>query len=97
MKSVSGPILGLTLLAGASDRSRARAPRMRRRRAARFRTICWPAKAPLAKVAEAVKDGHSLNILVVGSRSSTISSVGSQRLSGAAAGRAEGKAAVGRG
>ena len=53
-------------------------------------------ESPLPKVTEAVKDGQPLNILVVGSRSSTIAAVGRQRLSGAVAGRAEGEAALGR-
>ena len=37
--------------------------------------------SPLPKVAEAVKNGQPLDILVVGSRSSTIAASGAQRLS----------------
>ncbi len=51
-------------------------------------------ESTLPKVAAAIKAGKPLDILVVGSRSSTIPVVGSERLSGAAAGGAEGEAAI---
>ena len=43
-------------------------------------------ESPLPKVADAVKSGHPLDILVVGSRSSTIPSSGGERLSRPVAG-----------
>src|SRR5712675_2442922 len=70
MKSNSGAVLGLTLLAGfltaAAARAEDAAP-----------TCDVPAyllttESALPKVADAVKTGHPLDILVVGSRSSTI-------------------------
>jgi hypothetical protein len=70
MKSNSGAVLGLTLLAGfltaASARAEDAAP-----------TCDVPAyllatESALPRVADAVKTGHPLDILVVGSRSSTI-------------------------
>src|SRR5882757_2289372 len=70
MKSNSAAVLGLTLLAGfltaASARAEDAAP-----------TCDVPAyllatESALPKVADAVKTGHPLDILVVGSRSSTI-------------------------
>src|SRR5712671_3018772 len=70
MKSNSAAVLGLTLLAGfltaASARAEDAAP-----------TCDVPAylltsDSALPKVAEAIKSGHPLDILVVGSRSSTI-------------------------
>ena len=51
--------------------------------------------SPLPKVAEAVKNGQPLNILVVGSRSSTIAYVRSERLPRQVAGGAEREAAAG--
>ena len=83
MKSSSGAILGLTLLAGllAAPRRRA-APRMLRlRQSCEVPAYLLTSESPLPKVADAVKSGHPLDILVVGSRSSTIAVVGGERLS----------------
>jgi hypothetical protein len=70
MRSNSGTILGLILLAGLSTVAPAGAEES-------VQSCDVPAsllttESALPKVAEAVKDGHSLDILVVGSRSSTI-------------------------
>ena len=70
MRSVRA-VLGLTLLAGLSAAGFARAPRMRRP-ALRRAGLSLTTESSLPKVAEAVKTGKPLNILVVGSRSSTI-------------------------
>ena len=70
-------MLGLTLLAGAfGGRLRARrgCPQGRRRPALRRPAYLLTSESALPKVAEAVKNGQPLNILVVGSRSSTIAS-----------------------
>jgi len=70
MKSYSGAVLGLTLLAGFLTATSARAEDTA--------SICdVPAyllttESSLPKVADAVKSGHPLDILVIGSRSSTI-------------------------
>jgi len=72
MKSNSGVILGLTLLAGllASAPTRAEdAPQ-----SCEVPAYLLTSESALPKVAEAVKSGHPLDILVVGSRSSTINS-----------------------
>jgi hypothetical protein len=71
MKSSSGVILGLTLLAGVL----AALPAARAEEAAKSCEVpddLLASDSALPKVAEAVKSGHALNILVVGSRSSTI-------------------------
>jgi hypothetical protein len=72
MKSNSGAVLGLTLLAvlltAAPARAEDAAP------ACDVPAYLLTSDSALAKVAEAVKKGNSLDILVVGSRSSTISS-----------------------
>ena len=70
MKSKSGATLGLTLLAGLLAMAVARAEES-------SQTCDVPAyllttESPLPKVTEAVKSGRPLDILVVGSRSSTI-------------------------
>jgi hypothetical protein len=70
MKSNSGAVLGLTLLAGLLTGASARAEDAVQ--------ICdvpdylLTTESALPKVADAVKTGHPLDILVVGSRSSTI-------------------------
>jgi hypothetical protein len=73
MQSNSGAILGLTMLAGLLTV----APVIARAEDAPPQSCDVPAyllttESPLQKVADAVKSGHSLDILVVGSRSSTI-------------------------
>lgn len=72
MRSVFAAVLGLTLLAGLSAADVARAEDA-------VQTCEVPAyllssESSLPKVAEAIKNGKPLNILVVGSRSSTIAS-----------------------
>jgi hypothetical protein len=72
MRSVFGAVLGLTLLAGLPAADVARAEDA-------VQTCEVPAyllssESSLPKVAEAIKNGKPLNILVVGSRSSTIMS-----------------------
>ena len=96
MKSNSGAILGLTLLAGLLAAAR-RARRGCAARACEVPDYLLTSESALPKVAEAVKSGHPLDILVVGSRSSTIPYVGGQRLSRPAAGDAEGETALDRG
>ena len=70
MKSNSGAVLGLMLLAGLSDRG------ARARRGCRASCDVPPyllaTESALPKVADAIKNGRPLDILVVGSRSSTI-------------------------
>ena len=51
-------------------------------------------ESALPKVAEAVKSGQPLNILVVGSRSSTIAASEASAYPGTVAGGAEGEAAA---
>jgi len=73
MQSNSGAILGLTMLAGLLTV----APVIARAEDAPPQSCDVPAyllttESPLQKVADAVKSGRSLDILVVGSRSSTI-------------------------
>ena len=80
MKSDSGAILGLTMLAGHSGRGFPRAP-MTRPQSCDVPAYLLATESPLPKVADAVKTSQPLDILVVGSRSSTINTVGSQRLS----------------
>ena len=69
-------ILSLVLLAGASPR-RWRAPgaRLRTKPVCDVPAYLLTSDSALAKVAEAVKGGKPLNVLVVGSRSSTIPSL----------------------
>jgi hypothetical protein len=71
MKSNSGVILGLTVLAGlltatAPARAQDTAP------SCEVPAYLLSSESALPKVTEAVKNGHSLDILVIGSRSSTI-------------------------
>lgn len=88
MRSCSGAILGLTLLAGLCAAAAARAqdaskdtpkdtPKETSQPAVQSCEVpayLLTSDSPLPKVADAVKSGHSLDILVVGSRSSTIPS-----------------------
>jgi hypothetical protein len=70
MRSHSGLILGLMMLAGLSTAAPARAeePAV----SCEVPDYLLASESALPKVAEAIKAGHSLDILVVGSRSSTI-------------------------
>lgn len=70
MKSNSGPILGLTLLAGFLTVVPARAETAPP--SCEVPAYLLTTESPLPKVADAVKAGRPLDILVVGSRSSTI-------------------------
>ncbi len=72
MKSNSGVILGLTLLAGLLASAPARAEDAPQ--SCEVPAYLLTSESALPKVAEAVKSGHPLDILVVGSRSSTINS-----------------------
>jgi hypothetical protein len=71
MKSNSGVVLGLTVLAGlltamAPARAQDAAP------SCEVPDYLLSSESALPKVTEAVKNGHSLDILVIGSRSSTL-------------------------
>ena len=70
MKSNSGAALALTLLAGLLTAAPARAEDAPA--SCEVPAHLLTSESSLPKVAEAVKSGHSLDILVVGSRSSTI-------------------------
>ena len=70
MKSDSRAILGLTLLAGLLTAAPMRAEDAAQR--CEVPAYLLTSESALRKVADAVKSGHPLNILVVGSRSSTI-------------------------
>src|ERR1700688_3849699 len=70
MKSNSGAILGLILLAGLLTAAPARAEDASQ--SCEVPAYLLKSESALPKVAEAVKSGHCLDILVVGSRSSTI-------------------------
>jgi hypothetical protein len=72
MKSNSGAILGLMLLAGLSTVAPARAEEAPQ--SCDVPDYLLASESPLPKVADAVKSGRPLDILVVGSRSSTINS-----------------------
>jgi hypothetical protein len=72
MKSNSGAALALTLLAGLLTAAPARAEDAPP--SCEVPAHLLTSESSLPKVAEAVKSGHSLDILVVGSRSSTINS-----------------------
>jgi hypothetical protein len=74
MKSNSGTILGLMLLAGLLTVGPARAedPASNPAPSCEVPDYLLASESSLPKVADAVKGGHSLDILVVGSRSSTI-------------------------
>src|ERR1700719_5252470 len=70
MKSHSGGILGLPFLAGGVNAATARAEDAPA--SCEVPPYLLSSESSLPKVADAVKSGHSLDILVVGSRSSTI-------------------------
>ena len=70
MKSNSGTILGLTLLAGLLTMAPASAEDAPQ--SCDVPAYLLTSESGLPKVTDAVKGGHSLDILVVGSRSSTI-------------------------
>src|ERR1700686_2100152 len=70
MKSNSGAVLALMLLAGLLTAAPARAEDAPA--SCEVPAQLLTSESSLPKVAEAVKSGHSLDILVVGSRSSTI-------------------------
>jgi hypothetical protein len=70
MKSISGSILGLTLLAGCLVGAPVRAEDAPA--SCEVPDYLLSSESALAKAADAVKSGHPLNILVIGSRSSTI-------------------------
>jgi hypothetical protein len=70
MKSNSGVVLGLTLLAGVLAAVPARAEDAPQ--SCEVPAYLLTSESALPKVADAVKSGHSLDILVLGSRSSTI-------------------------
>jgi hypothetical protein len=70
MKSNSGTVLGLTLLAGLLIAAPARAEDAVQ--SCEVPDYLLTSESTLPKVADAIKGGHSLDILVVGSRSSTI-------------------------
>src|SRR5271154_819845 len=72
MKSNSGAILGLTLLAGVLAAAPARAEETAQ--TCEVPDYLLTSESALPKVADAVKGGHPLDIMVIGSRSSTINS-----------------------
>jgi hypothetical protein len=73
MKSNSGAILGLMLLAGLSTVVSARAEDAAQ--SCDVPDYLLTSESTLPKVADAIKSGHSLEILVIGSRSSTIATL----------------------
>ena len=105
MKFVSGAILSVSLLAGflaaVPVRAEDAACGCAAPAACEVPDYLLSGDNVLPKVAEAIKAGGPLNILVVGSRSSTINvgreCFGGSRLSRPDAGRLEGEAAVERG
>ena len=74
MKSNSRSILGLTLLAGllTATFARAQEPPQETPQDCEVPAYLLQSESPLPKVMDTVKSGHPLDILVVGSRSSTI-------------------------
>jgi hypothetical protein len=73
MRSNSGAVLGLTMLAGLLTAAPARAEDAPA--SCEVPAYLLSSESALPKVADAVKSGHSLDILVVGSRSSTINTL----------------------
>src|SRR6202030_648991 len=71
MKSDSGAVLGLLVLAGLLTAAPARAEDAPE--SCQVPDYLLASEGALPKVAEAIKSGHSLDILVIGSRSATIS------------------------
>jgi len=72
MRSVAAAVLGLTVLAGFSAADGARAENAPQ--TCEVPAYLLSSESSLPKVADAIKNGKPLNILVVGSRSSTIAS-----------------------
>ena len=72
MKSNSGAVLGLMLLAGLVTAAPAPARAEDAPASCEVPAYLLTSESSLPRVAEAVKSGHSVDILVVGSRSSTI-------------------------
>jgi hypothetical protein len=70
MKSNSGVVLGLTLLAGILTAAPARAEDVAQ--SCEVPDYLLTSESALPRVAEAVKGGHALDVLVIGSKSSTI-------------------------
>jgi len=99
MKFVSGAILSVSLLAGflAAVPVRAEDPPASAPAACEVPDYLLSGDNALPKVAEAIKAKAPLNILVVGSRSSTISVVASASEAAAYPGQMEGEVAVERG
>ena len=97
MKSDLATLLGLTLLAGFAGRRLVRARAGCRPPDCEVPAYLLTTESPLPKVEAAIESGRPLEILVVGSRSSTISTSEASAYPGTAAGDAEGEAAQGRG
>jgi hypothetical protein len=85
MKSDSGAILGLMMLAGLLTAVPARAEDAAV--SCEVPDYLLASESALPKVADAIKSGHSLDILVVGSRSSTINNITSASEASAYPGR----------
>ena len=99
MRPGSGAVLALSLLAGLAAAGLARAEDAPKLTSSHAQACEVPAyllstESVLPKVAEAVKNGRPLTILVVGSRSSTIAASADSAYPGQVAGRAEGEAAL---
>jgi hypothetical protein len=75
MRSNSGAVLGLIMLAGLCTAASARAEGTPA--SCEVPDYLLASESTLPKVADAIKSGHPLDILVIGSRSSTINSDGS--------------------
>ena len=91
MRPRFGAVLGLTLLAGLAVAGFARAEDAQ---TCEVPAYLLTTDSVLAKVADAVKNARPLNVLVVGSRSSTIASSEASAYPAQAAGRAEGAPAL---
>jgi hypothetical protein len=79
MKSASGAILGLMILAGLLTAAPARAEDLVV--SCEVPDYLLASESALPKVADAIKSGHSLDILVLGSRSSTINATSASEAS----------------
>ncbi len=102
MKSYSGLILGLIALAGFLTAAPARAEQTPASESCEVPDYLLASESALPKVEDAVRNKHSLDILVIGSRSSTINStVNGSEMATAYPGRLQAalkeKVAVGRG
>ena len=91
MRPRFGAVLGLTLAAGLAVAGLARAEEAQ---TCEVPAYLLTTESVLARVAEAIKNARPLNVLVVGSRSSTITSAGASAYPAQAAGGAEGAPAV---